>query len=71
MRLILEITKTRSGRYEGHITLPGTTGQWDFAGILELLAILEQLVHPHEGEGSAGRGSGAGRDGISEWDAPA
>jgi hypothetical protein len=66
MRLILDITKTRTGRYEGHITVPGTADRQGFAGILELLAILEQLVHPHEGEGSAGRGSGADRDGITE-----
>jgi len=33
MRLLLDITKTRDGRYEGSMT-----DRQDFAGILELLA---------------------------------
>lgn len=48
MRLVLDITKTRDGRYEGHLTLPATAGRHDFAGILELLAILEQQLSPNE-----------------------
>lgn len=45
MRLVLDITKTRDGRYEGRVTVPETGGQHDFAGILELLAILEEFEH--------------------------
>ena len=45
MRLVLDITKTRDGRYEGRVTVPETGGQHDFAGILELLAIIEELEH--------------------------
>jgi hypothetical protein len=50
MRLLLDITTTHSGRYEGHLTVPGTTDRQDFAGILELLAILERLLHRDENE---------------------
>jgi hypothetical protein len=46
MRLVLDITKTPEGRYEGHVTVPGTPDGQDFAGILELLAILEQQLGP-------------------------
>jgi hypothetical protein len=48
MRLVLDITKTRLGRYEGHVTLPGSGRQQDFAGILELLAILEEQLGPED-----------------------
>lgn len=41
MRLLLDITKTRDGRYEGSMT-----DRQDFAGILELLAILEERLGP-------------------------
>ena len=44
MRLLLDITKTRDGRYEGSLTEPGTGSRQDFAGILELLAILEERL---------------------------
>ena len=44
MRLVLDIIKTHGGGYEGRVTVPGTAGQYDFSGILELLAILEQQV---------------------------
>lgn len=44
MRLVLDITKMHDGRYEGCLTKPGTTDQQEFSGILELLAVLEQLV---------------------------
>jgi hypothetical protein len=57
VRLVLDITKTRDGRYEGRVTLPGTGGQHDFAGILELLAILEEQLGP-EGAPRAGRENG-------------
>lgn len=72
MRLILDITKTHSGRYEGHLTVPGTADRQDFAGILELLAILERLVYPDKDEDatSAEPGGGAGRDGITDRGAP-
>jgi hypothetical protein len=50
MRLVLDITKTDAGRYEGHLTIPGRADRQDFAGILELLAILERLVCPDEDE---------------------
>jgi hypothetical protein len=61
MRLVLDIIKTHDGGYEGRVTLPGTAGRYDFAGILELLAILEQQVRPggHEDVPPAGRESGA------------
>jgi|HubBroStandDraft_5_1064220.scaffolds.fasta_scaffold991117_2 hypothetical protein len=44
VRLILDITKTRAGRYEGRLTVPGAGAHHDFAGILELLAILEEQL---------------------------
>lgn len=44
MRLVLDITKTRAGRYEGRLTVPGTGSQQDFAGILELMEILEERL---------------------------
>jgi hypothetical protein len=44
VRLVLDITRTRDGRYEGRVTVPETGVQHDFAGILELLAILEEQV---------------------------
>jgi hypothetical protein len=71
MRLVLDITKTRDGRYEGHLTIPGTTGQQDFEGILELLAVLEQYVHLDEDTGSADSGNGADwDDGIIDGGTP-
>jgi hypothetical protein len=72
MRLVLDITKTRDGRYEGHLTVPGSAGQQDFAGILELLAILEQQLQPgeHERTPSAQRDSGASRDGVGDGNDP-
>jgi hypothetical protein len=56
MRLVLDITKTRLGRYEGRVTLP-TGRQQDFAGILELLAILEEQLGPEDVR-QAGRENG-------------
>jgi hypothetical protein len=51
MRLVLDITATRDGRYEGSLTdLGGTGSRQDFAGILELLAILEERLGPVEHE---------------------
>jgi hypothetical protein len=44
VRLILEITRTCHGRYEGCLTLPETGDQHDFAGLLELVAILEDQL---------------------------
>jgi hypothetical protein len=46
VRLVLDITRTRDGRYEGHVTVPESGGRHDFAGILELLAILEDQLGP-------------------------
>jgi hypothetical protein len=56
VRLVLDITKTRDGRYEGRLTVAGTGVQHDFSGILELLAILEEHLGPEE----AGPGPGKG-----------
>lgn len=44
MRLVLDVTKTCDGRYEGRLTVPETGAQHEFAGILELLAILEEQL---------------------------
>jgi hypothetical protein len=46
MRLVLDITRTSDGRYEGSLVGPGAAGRQDFVGILELLAILEQQLQP-------------------------
>ena len=57
MRLVIDITKTRDGRYEGHLTVLGTGAQYDFAGVLELLAILEEQLGPQDAR-PAGPGKG-------------
>ena len=69
MRLILDITKTREGRYEGRLTVPGTGAQHDFAGILELLAILEEQLGPEDTR-PAGPGNGADPDRITDDNDP-
>lgn len=73
MRLVLDITKTRDGRYEGFLTVPGTAGQHDFAGILELLAIVEKQfqLDKSENDERAEHDSGTGRDAIVDGGAPA
>ncbi len=48
MRLILDITKTSDGRYQGSLAVPGTAVRHEFAGLLELLAIFEEEVQPGE-----------------------
>lgn len=48
MRLILDITQTRDGHYEGYLAVPGSAGRQGFTGILELLAILEEQLQPGE-----------------------
>ncbi len=48
VQLILDITKTRDGRYEGRLTVVETRAQHSFAGILELLAILEEQIGPED-----------------------
>jgi len=48
VRLVLDITKTPDGRYEGRLTVAGTGRQHDFAGILEFLAILEDQLGPED-----------------------
>lgn len=63
MRLILDITKTRAGRYEGRLTVPRAGTQHDFAGILELLAILEEQLGPEDAP-QAGPGNGVDPDRI-------
>lgn len=63
MRLILDITRTRAGRYEGWLTVPGAGTQHDFAGILELLAILEEQLGPEDAP-QAEPGNGANPDRI-------
>lgn len=67
MRLVLDITMTPDGGYKGRLTVPGTASQQDFAGILELLAILEQQLRlaGREGTPPAGDESG-GLDGITD-----
>jgi hypothetical protein len=72
MRIVLDIIKTPDGRYEGHLTVPGTAGRQDFAGILELLAILEQQIQPGEQEKTkpAKRDSGPDQEGIAEGGVP-
>jgi hypothetical protein len=57
VRLILDITKTCDGRYEGRVTVLGTGGQHNFTGILELLAILEERLGPEDAP-QAGRENG-------------
>src|SRR5215471_13539485 len=64
VRLVLDIARTRDGRYEGHVTVPGSGGRHDFAGILELLAILEDQLGP-EDTPQAGPVSGTGPDRIA------
>jgi hypothetical protein len=54
VRLVLDVTKTYDGRYEGRLTVAETGVQHDFSGILELLAILEEHLGPEE----AGPGHG-------------
>jgi hypothetical protein len=46
VRLVLDVTKTCDGRYEGRLIVPETGAEYDFAGILELLAILEEQFGP-------------------------
>lgn len=58
MRLVLDITRTRDGRYEGRVVIPGTASQHDFAGILELLAILEEQLQPADKDTHPGRHEG-------------
>jgi hypothetical protein len=48
MRLILDIIRTPGGRYEGSLTLPETAHREDFAGVLELLEVLERQPWPGE-----------------------
>jgi hypothetical protein len=70
MRLVLDITRTTDGRYEGSLTVPGTAGRQDFAGILELLAILEQLhLGEHEDARPAEPNSGTDQDVIIDGSA--
>jgi hypothetical protein len=57
MRLVVDITRTPDGHYEGSLTIPGSAGRQDFTGILELLAILEQELQP-QGQEDARRHGG-------------
>ena len=51
VRLVLDVTKTLEGRCEGRLIVPETGAQHDFAGILELLAILEEELGPEDNPG--------------------
>jgi hypothetical protein len=46
VRLFLDISATPDGHYQGLVTVPSTASGQEFSGILELLAILEQLLLP-------------------------
>ena len=65
MRLVLDISKTRDGRYEGRLTVLETGAQYDFAGILELLAILEEQLGPEDAL-QAGPENGTNPDRITD-----
>jgi hypothetical protein len=70
VRLVLDITRTRDGRYEGRLTVAGTGSQHDFSGILELLAILEEHLGPEDvPQTEPGYGTGPGRI-TGETDSP-
>jgi hypothetical protein len=51
MRLVLDITITPDGHYHGHVARAGIAAGQEFTGILELLAILEQLLLPNRADG--------------------
>lgn len=53
MRLILDIAKIPGGQYHGSLTRLGTATRHEFAGVLELLAILERQPWPGEHHGSS------------------
>ena len=69
VRLVLDVTKTREGRYEGRLTVPLTGAHHDFAGILELLAILEEQLGPEDAR-QAGPENGADADRIIDEHGP-
>jgi len=69
VRLVLDVTKTRDGRYEGRLIVPETGAQHDFAGILELLAILEEQLGPEDAR-QAGPENGADPDRIIDEHGP-
>jgi hypothetical protein len=64
MRLILDIARTPDGRYAGCLTVPGAAGGQDFAGVLEMLAILELQLDRDAGANTrpADPGSGTNHD---------
>ncbi len=67
MRLVLDVTRTPDDRYEGHLTVPGTATRQAFAGILELLEILEQLpLNDLEDLGAAQADTPARQDGTAD-----
>lgn len=65
MRLVLDVAKTDDGRYEGRLTVAGTGAKYHFAGILELLAILEEQFGPEEAP-YVGREKGTGLDRVTD-----
>jgi hypothetical protein len=69
VRLVLDVTTTREGRYEGRLTVPLTGAHHDFAGILELLAILEEQLEP-ENARQAGPENGVDPDRIIDEHGP-
>jgi hypothetical protein len=56
MRFILDIAKSPSGQYHGSLTRPGAAGRHEFAGVLELLAILERQPWPGNHHDTASEG---------------
>jgi hypothetical protein len=57
MRILLDIIRTPDGRYQGQLSGPRTTSRREFAGTLELLEILEQLLL--DARADTGRADGA------------
>lgn len=46
MRLVLEVTRSADGRFEGSIHTDTTDPAKPFSGILELLKVLEECLSP-------------------------
>lgn len=71
MRFVLDITRMPDGPYEGGLTEPDTGRRQDFAGILELLAILEERLGPSADDVPSARREAAPRpDGLAGQGGP-